>query len=107
MTDREILDLLLEKVSCTEEKVSGIENKVSGIENEVSGIKDKVSGLENEVSEIKDKVTGLEKDAWEFKLQIMKSTAELKGMDTMILDEVERVHEILDKHKEDKEVHIA
>ena len=37
----------------------------------------------------------------------MVSTAELKAMDSMILDEVERVHEILDKHKADTRVHSA
>lgn len=49
----------------------------------------------------------LEKDVNALKRQIMKSTAELKAMDEMILDEVERVHNILDKHKEDKTVHTA
>ena len=72
MTDREILELLLEKVSSIDERVSGIESDVSIL-----------------------------------KRQLTKSTAELKAMDEMILDEVERVHTILDKHKENKSVHTA
>lgn len=56
---------------------------------------------------ILEKVSSLEKDLNAVKRQVMKSTAELKAMDEMILDEVERVHGILDKHKEDKTVHTA
>ncbi len=54
-----------------------------------------------------DKVASIEKDLNTVKRQIMKSTAELKAMDEMILDEVERVHRILDKHKADNSVHTA
>ena len=79
MTDREILELILGKVN-------GIEGKVNGIEEKVNDIEEKVSRL---------------------KRQVLKSTAELKAMDEIILDEVERVHDILDKHKEDKSKHIA
>ena len=54
-----------------------------------------------------EKVTGLEKDLNAVRRQVMKSAAELKAMDEMILDEAERVHGILDKHKSDKSVHTA
>lgn len=47
-------------------------------------ILEKVNGLD-------EKVLGLEKDLNAVKRQVMKSTAELKAMDEMILDEVERV----------------
>ncbi|MCM1040465.1 MAG: hypothetical protein NC434_14200 [Ruminococcus sp.] len=54
-----------------------------------------------------EKLDSLEKDVNTLKRQVMKSTAELKAMDEMILDEVERVHGILNKHKEDRTVHTA
>ena len=54
-----------------------------------------------------EKVTGLEKDLNTVKRQVMKSTAELKAMDELILDEVERVHNILNKHTQDQTVHTA
>lgn len=79
MTDSEKLDLLLEKVGSLEDKVDSLEDKVGSVEKDISGLK----------------------------RQLMKSTAELKAMDEMILDEVERVHTILDKHKADKAVHTA
>lgn len=54
-----------------------------------------------------EKVSGIETEVNNLKRQQMKSTAELKAMDELIFDEVERVHAILDKHKEDKKVHTA
>ena len=54
-----------------------------------------------------EKVTGLEKDLNTVKRQVMKSTAELKAMDELILDEVERVHNFLNKHTQDQTVHTA
>lgn len=63
-------------------------------------ILEKVNGMD-------DKVSILERDLNAVKRQVMKSAAELKAMDEMILDEVERVHELLNRHKEDKAVHTA
>lgn len=54
-----------------------------------------------------DEIQDAKKDINALKRQAMKSTAELKAMDEMILDEVERVHGILERHKEDKSVHTA
>jgi septal ring factor EnvC (AmiA/AmiB activator) len=68
---------------------------------------EKLDLILEKVSILDEKVTGLEKDINSVKRQIMKSTAELKAMDEIILDEVERVHGILDKHKKDKSVHTA
>lgn len=86
MTDGEKLDRILEKVTGLDKKVTGLDEKVTGLD---------------------EKVTGLEKDLNAVKRQVMKSTAELKAMDEIILDEVERVHSILDNHKADKSVHTA
>jgi len=44
---------------------------------------------------ILEKIGKLETEMKELKRQQMRNTAELKAMDNMILDEVERVHEIL------------
>lgn len=54
-----------------------------------------------------EKVSGIEQDIYNLRMQQMKSTAELKAMDGLILDEVERVHAILDQHKTDKSIHTA
>jgi len=54
-----------------------------------------------------EKTVSVENEVSKLKRQLLKSTAELKAMDEVILDEVERVHNILDKHKADKAVHTA
>lgn len=82
MTDREVLDLVLDKVT-------GLESKVTGLEREVATIKEDVAIIKEDITEIKGQVV------------------ELRDMDKMILNEVERVHGILDIHKEDKTIHIA
>lgn len=46
---------------------------------------------------ILDKILDFEKTLKELKRQQMKDTAELKAMDGMILDEVEHVHELLNR----------
>ena len=65
------------------------------------------SKLDEKLRPVNEKLEGLENDINGLKRQMMKSTAELKAMDEMILDEVERVHGILDKHKADTTKHTA
>lgn len=96
MTDSEKLDLLLQKVIALDEKVSGLDEKVSGLDEKVSGLDEKVSVLD-------EKVSVLEKDMIEVKAEITI----LHRDDALILDEIERVHEILNRHKSDKKVHTA
>ena len=54
-----------------------------------------------------EKVNSVENEMGKIKLHVMKSTAELKAMDEIIFNEIERVHNILDRHKSDKTVHTA
>ena len=82
MTDREVLDLVLDKVTGLDGKVTSLESKVTNLENDVATIKEDVTEIKGQIVELRD-------------------------ADRMILSEVERVHEILDIHKEDKTVHIA
>lgn len=66
-----------------------------------------MDSLESEIQGMKLEMQDMKKDINAVKRQVIKSTAELKAMDEMVLDEVERVHLILDKHKKDKSVHTA
>ena len=99
MTDSEKLDLLLNKAS-------SIESDVSELKTDVSGLKSNFSGLKGEVTELKATVSKLENNFSKSKRQVVKAIAELKAMDEMILDEVERVHSILNMHKEDSTIHL-
>ena len=56
---------------------------------------------------ILEKIGDLETEVKNLKRQQTKSTAELKAMDDMILDEVERIHEIMIKKTEALEKRIG
>lgn len=64
---------------------------------------EKLDLLLEKVTGLDQKVTGLEKDMIDVKSDLRR----LHRDADFILDEVERVHEILDKHKADKTVHTA
>ena len=83
MTDSEKLDLLLTEM----------QNMKSEMQNMKSGMQDMNSRIDNLESQIKQTERVL-------KNEIRKECA-------LVLDEVERVHDILDKHKEDKTAHSA
>lgn len=57
----------------------------------------------NDVQSMKDDLETVKQDVKHLKKEAIK----MQAMDEAILDEVERVHCILDKHKEDKTVHTA
>lgn len=86
MTDSEKLDLLL---------------------SEMQDMRSEVQDMKADIQDAKTEIQDVQKDASALRRQIMKSTAELKAMDELILDEVERVHDILDNHKADKDAHTA
>ncbi len=55
-----------------------------------------MQSMKNELESVKQDVKHLKKEA-----------IKMQAMDEAILDEVERVHDIIDKHKADKTVHTA
>lgn len=82
MTDSEKLDLIFETLVGLDEKVAGLDEKVAGLD---------------------ERVAGLEKD-------MIGMKAELKNLqhnDELILNEVERVHDILNVHMKDTSKHTA
>lgn len=83
MTDSEKLDLLLEKVNGLDEKVNGLDEKVTSLEQNIIEVKADLKQTE----------------------RVLKN--EIRKECGLVLDEVERVHDILDKHKADKSVHTA
>ncbi len=67
----------------------------------------RLDSLECDMQDMKSEIQNVKKDVSTLKHQTAKSIEELKTMDKLILDEVERVHNILDRHKADKAVHSA
>lgn len=52
MTDRELLELLVQKMTGIEAKVNGIDVRMNGVEAKVDGIETKVSGIERDMKQV-------------------------------------------------------
>lgn len=82
MTDSEKLDLLLQKAIV--------------IETEMQSLRDDVDELKQDMKEVKADI-----------IYLKTNQKELRRYSDIILDEIERVHGILDKHQKGKSVHTA
>ena len=69
---------------------------LDSIISEIHKLSEKVDKMDENIETIRKDVKRLKKD-----------TIKLQAMDESILDEVERVHEILDKHIADPKAHTA
>ncbi len=75
-------------------------NKLDLIVEKIMQIDIRTATAEKKSGELEVTVAGFDKRLKDLKRQQMRDTAELKAMDNMIFDEVERVHEILVKRTE-------
>lgn len=62
MTDRELLELLVDKVTNIEQDFFGVKTDVSSLKTDVSSLKSDVSSLKSDVSSLKTDVSTLKKD---------------------------------------------
>lgn len=53
MTDRELLELIFNKVTGIESKISNTELEISGMKSQISGMSSEISGIKPEISNIK------------------------------------------------------
>ena len=65
MTDHEMLELLVQKVTGLEHKITGLDH----LGQTVTGLDQKVSGMDQKLSGLDQKVSGIEKDVKFIKVQ--------------------------------------
>jgi outer membrane murein-binding lipoprotein Lpp len=70
MTDRELLQQILEKVDSLNAKVDGLDTKVDDLDTKVNGLDTKVSCLDTKVSDLDAKVDRLDTEVSGIKLHI-------------------------------------
>lgn len=87
MTERQMLEAIFSGQQEMRSDIKQLQSDVKELKNDMVGVKSEIAGM-------KSKITGLESEI-----------IGLKEMDRMILDEVERVHDILDKHRQNTELH--
>lgn len=101
MTEHEMLELILQKITCLEDKVTGLENKVTGLEDRMTGFEDRMTGLENKVTGLEDGQQNIlqqidEKITASEERMMQKMDEKLTHSENLILHELDRVQEHLE-----------
>ena len=107
MTDNENFALILKKLDHLNTDMQSMKDDMREVKDDIQTLKDDMRGVKDDVQTLKDDMRKVKNDIYTFKRQVRKSTSELKSMDKMILNEVERVHIILDNHIKNKALHSA
>lgn len=87
MTDNELLTAMSELI---DKKLQPINERLDSIETQIQPINERLDSLELQLKHTENALKN-----------------EIRKSEYLILDEVERVHDILDRHKADKTVHTA
>ena len=87
MTDNELLTAISELI---DKKLQPINERLDNIETQIQPINERLDSLELQLKHTENALKN-----------------EIRKSEYLILDEVESVHEILDRHKADKTVHTA
>ena len=90
MTDSEKLDLIL--------------LDMQGMKTEMQDMKVEIQGMKTDMQSMNKRIDNLE---LQMKQTEQNLKQEIRKECGLVLDEVERVHSILDRHKADKSVHTA
>lgn len=90
MTDSEKLDMILSKMQSMDDRMQNIESRMDNMDDKMQNMENRMDNLESQVKQTE---------------RVLKD--EIQKECGLVLDEVERVHYILDKHKSDKSVHTA
>lgn len=91
-------------------EVVSLRSDVDTLKIEVAALREDVDILKVEVVSLRNDVDTLKQDMKEVKADIIylkTNQKESRRYSDIILDEIERVHGILDKHQKDKSVHTA
>ena len=92
-----IMDAKLDPVKM---EIAEMKTEITGIKSDITSMKTEITGIKSDITSMKSEITGMKSDIEYLKYQMRKS-------ERLILDEVERVHEILDRHIKDTSRHTA
>lgn len=100
MRENQLLELIFQELTL-------IKNNTDFMKEEIAILKEDVIGLKEDVNGLKEDITSIKAAQKRADRRISYIYKELKNMDDAILGEVERVHEILDRHAADGSKHLA
>lgn len=106
-----IKGLLQTELQPVKDDISVLKEDVSTLKQETGALKEDVSTLREDVTSLKQETLELNRRIDNIELQTKQTEHvlrnEIRKSEYLILDEVERVHAILDKHKSDTTKHTA
>ena len=94
MEDREMLQVILQKVTGMETDISGLKDDMTGLKTDVAGLKDDVAGLKTDVAGLKTDVAELRSDVDGLKSDMHEVKADVAGLKTEMAEVKERVTNI-------------
>ena len=95
MTERELLELAIQKITGIEQKVTVIEQRVTGTEQKITGIEQKVTGIEQKVTGIEQRVTGTEQKMTGIEQKVTGIGQDVKLMKTQQSEHGEMIHSLV------------
>lgn len=105
MEQDKTLGLVLQKLDIIDRKIDQLGERVDRLEERIGRLEQRVDRLEERMDRLEEKVDRLEKRVDQLSVQNQKDHKELTSMDEAILDEIERVHGILERHINDTRAH--
>ncbi len=101
VTDRELLELILKKVTNLEDRMTSLENRVTGLENRMTGVEHEMVGIRGTLDEHTQLLKALESRTDIMSVNIVKTQedlAYLTGKVEGIITEVKTIKEYADFH---------
>lgn len=80
MTDRDLLELIAQKVSKMDGDISGVKDDITGIKNEITGMNSEITGIKGEITGMKSEINGMKSEITGIKSEITGMKSDIMGM---------------------------
>lgn len=125
MTDNEVLNLILSEMQGMKTDIQTFKSDMQDMKTDMQDMKSDMQNMKADMLDMKSDIQNLKTDMLDVKSDIRKLNVRVDNLESqlkqternlrkeihkecsLVLDEVEKVHAILDKHKADKTMHPA
>ncbi len=104
MTDNEVLNLILSEMQGMKTDIRTFKSDMQDMKSDIQNLKTDMQDMKSDIRKLNVRVDNLESQLKQTERNLRK---EIHKECSLVLNEVERVHTILDKHKADKTMHPA
>ena len=118
MTDNEVLNLILSEMQGMKTDIQTFKSDMLDMKSDMQNMKTDMQDVKSDIQNLKTDMQDVKSDIRKLNVRVDNLESQLKQTErnlrkeihkecSLVLDEVERVHAILDKHKADKTMHPA